>query len=86
MNAPEYNERVRAARRNAHLPGCHRLAGAATALHKWKVTAEKWAGLTDAGPDYGLNPLSGEPYFSASVFQHGEPEKPDPRLWRIDVG
>lgn len=84
MTALEYNERVRAAKRNTHLRGftTHAAAGV---LHKWKVAAEKWAGPAVESQDFGVNPLTGEPYFSEPIFQHGS-EKPDPRLWRIDVG
>lgn len=83
MTAFEFNELVRAAKSNTLLRGFTRHDGGGV-LHKWKVTADKWSGRAVEAQDFGTNPLTGRPYFSDPIFQHGE--KPDPRLWRIDVG
>jgi hypothetical protein len=80
MTSDQFNERVREAARHQRLRG-HVRASEGRIKHKWKVTAERY--VPQNFGDFGINPLTGDPYFSAWVFQH---DKPDQRRWRIDVG
>ncbi len=82
MTALEFNARVREASRHQRLPGHTRNRENRPPAHKWKVSCDRY--VPAPAQDFGINPLTGEPYFSASVFQHEPP--PSPRLWRVDVG
>ncbi len=86
MNATAFNQRVREAARHQRLPGIHS-PGAGTFVSRWAVSVEHLDpgdGVSQAF-DFGINPLDGKPFFSASVFQH--PQKPgqEHRLWQVNV-
>lgn len=81
MNAREYNRRVAELARHQPLRGARREGGGGSSLHKWRVEVEPAEGAAD----FGRNPLTGEAYFSASVF--AQPENPAVgQLWRVHVG
>ena len=84
MTATDFNERVRLAARHQRLPGFIRQAGG-TPRHKWKVACARADEDAAQTLDFGLNPLTGLPYFSAWVFsQPGKSAKG--RLWAVTVG
>jgi len=86
MNWWEYNERVREAARHQPLPGFIR-DGDATIKHKWPVAVEL-VSPADASTDFdfGTNPLTGQPYFSASVFNKPVGTDPAQPVYRVFVG
>lgn len=65
------------------LPAVHDGGGA----HRWKIGFSRAVSAsTPPAQDFGINPLTGLPYFSASVFQHATAAIAEKRLWRIFVG
>lgn len=55
--------------------------------HKWKVTVARAVGSSaGSGQDFGINPLTGQPYFSAHVFGNGSGAASASRLWKVYVG
>lgn len=84
MTALDFNERVRTAARHQRLPGVRRDAPGTT-HHKWKVECARADAAAAQTLDFGINPLSGERYFSASVFaQPGSAAAG--RLYALTVG
>jgi hypothetical protein len=80
MTSDQFNDRIREAARHQRLRGHYRAVDGHI-RHKWRVSAERY--VPQNFGDFGINPLTGDPYFSAWVFKH---DKPDQRRWRIDVG
>lgn len=76
-----YNERVRVAMRQQPLRGITRRGAGGRARHKWAVTVSP-AGEQVAG-DFGINPLTGLPYFSDPIFRQRIEQN---REWIVRVG
>lgn len=84
MNSREWNERVARVAREQPLPGAMRNGGGSV-RHRWKVTVEREGEERIPQFDFGINPLTGKPYFDAWVFK--KPGKSaDKRLYRVYVG
>lgn len=81
MKSADFNRLVREAARNQPLRGVTRRASTG-GQHHWMVSYRRM--LEKEEFDFGINPLTGKPFFSDPVFQK-KPSETD-RFWRIFVG
>lgn len=87
ITADDYNLRVREAARHQALSHLFLTSPGGT-LSKWTTTATL---VTPAGNgtspfDFGINPLTGQPFFSASVFQGSVPGSAAQPVYAVTVG
>ncbi len=82
MTAHEYNLIVARAAQNQPLRGTRR-DGTGPGPHHWRVSAVRISGKKQN--EWGINPLDGTQYFSASIFNKGGGEVAKPG-WRIYIG
>ncbi len=82
MTATEYNALVSRAAQNQPLRGTRR-DGNGPGPHHWRVSAVRISGKKQN--EWGINPLDGTQYFSASIFTQNKTPVAKPG-WRIYIG
>lgn len=81
ISSAAFNARVAAAARQQPLGGLVESTAPSTVRHKWKVRVRS---AVAAENGFGFNPLTGDRYFSSSVFQTAA--TPRTRLYQVFVG